>query len=134
VKAIQITAYGGPEVLALAEVPTPEPAAGQARVRVEAVGVNFIDVYHRTGAYQGQLPLIPGREAAGVVDALGSGVTGLQVGQRVAFALVPAAYGECVVSAASKLGNSLCRFQSHKRAEPKALLEKAGHQRLAASG
>jgi NADPH2:quinone reductase len=102
-KAIQIKEHGGPEVLALVEAPTPEPAEGQVRVQVEAVGVNFVDVYHRQGVYEGQLPLILGREAAGVVDAVWPGVSGLQVGQRVAFATIPAAYAEYVVGPAERM-------------------------------
>jgi hypothetical protein len=60
-KAIQIKEYGGPEVLTLAEVAAPEPGEGQVRIRVESIGVNFVDVYHRTGSYEGQLPFILGR-------------------------------------------------------------------------
>jgi NADPH2:quinone reductase len=102
-KAIQVNEYGGPEVMTLAELPMPEPAEAQVRVRVEAIGVNFVDVYHRKGSYPGKLPMIPGREAAGVVDALGSGVSTLQVGQRVAFATVSASYAEYVVGPANAL-------------------------------
>ena len=99
--AIQVERYGGPEVLAYVEVPTPEPGAGQARVAIEAAGVNFIDVYHRTGAYAGALPVIIGQEGAGIVDAVGEGVTEVEVGDRVAFASQMGAYAEyCVVPAA----------------------------------
>ena len=87
--AIQVAAYGGPEALAYVEVPTPEPKPGEVRVAVEAAGVNFIDVYHRSGAYTqgpGSWPLILGQEAAGVVDVIGQGVTGCKEGDRGAFA------------------------------------------------
>jgi NADPH2:quinone reductase len=84
-RAIQFEATGGPEVLKLVDLPTPEPKPGQVRVRHEAIGVNFIDTYHRTGLYPVKLPCIPGGEAAGVVDALGDGVTRLKVGDRVAY-------------------------------------------------
>lgn len=93
-QAIRVHEHGGPEVLRLDEVPLPEPAAGQVRVRLEAVGVNFIDVYHRTGAYPSDLPVIIGREGAGVVDAAGSDVDGVSEGDRVAFAMVPGTYAE----------------------------------------
>lgn len=83
--AIRIHGFGGPEVLRWESVDLPEPAPDQVRVRHTAIGLNFIDVYERTGFYQGQLPLIPGREAAGVVDALGSRVKQFAVGDRVAY-------------------------------------------------
>jgi NADPH2:quinone reductase len=71
-KAIQINATGGPEVLRLAEVPIPEPGPGQVLIRVEAIGVNFIEVYFRKGVYKAVLPLTPGSEASGTVEELGS--------------------------------------------------------------
>jgi NADPH2:quinone reductase len=83
-KAIQVSAYGGPEVLAFVDVPEPRPKAGEALVRIGAIGVNFIDVYHRTGRYPGHLPFTPGMEAAGVVEAVGPDVTDLKPGDRVA--------------------------------------------------
>lgn len=81
---VMFQSIGGPEVLQWVEMPLPEPGAGEARVRHTAIGVNFIDVYHRLGIYPLALPASPGLEAAGVVEAVGPGVTGLQVGQRVA--------------------------------------------------
>lgn len=75
---------GGPEVLEWVEAPLPAPGPGEARIRHTAIGVNFIDVYHRSGAYPVALPGCPGLEAAGVIEALGAGVEGLAVGQRVA--------------------------------------------------
>ena len=84
--AIRISELGGPEVMQWVDVPMPEPAAGQIRVRNTAIGVNFVDVYNRAGIYKGaQLPFTPGAEAAGVVDALGEGVSGLKAGDRVVY-------------------------------------------------
>lgn len=102
-KAVRVHEFGGPEALRLEEVPVPEPGEGQVRVRLEAIGVNFIDVYHRTGAYKSDLPITPGREGAGVVDALGNGVSEVEEGQRVAFAMVPATYAEYAVVDADML-------------------------------
>jgi NADPH2:quinone reductase len=84
-RAIRVTAFGGPEVLTIADVPDPEPGAGHVRVRVHAAGVNPVDTYIRSGAYASKpsLPYTPGSDAAGVVDALGDGVAGLSVGDRV---------------------------------------------------
>jgi len=85
-QAIQISEYGGPEVLRLVDIDVGEPGPGQVRVRHQACGINFIDVYQRTGLYQNPLPLIPGGEGAGVVEAVGPGVEHLAVGDRVAYA------------------------------------------------
>ncbi len=102
-RAIRVHEPGGAEALRLDEVPIPEPGPGQARVRVAYVGVNFIDVYHRTGLYPLPLPLTPGSEAAGVVDAVGEGVDQVGVGERVAYAGEVGSYAEQVVVDASKL-------------------------------
>jgi NADPH2:quinone reductase len=95
-KAIRIHQYGGPEVLKWEEVDPGTPAAGEALVRHEAVGLNYIDVYHRSGLYPlPGFPATPGLEAAGVVEAVGPGVTEVAVGDRVAYAGVPpGAYAE----------------------------------------
>jgi NADPH:quinone reductase len=85
-KAIRIHANGGPEVLRWEDVPTPEPGPGEALIRHEAVGLNYIDVYFRTGLYKSALPATIGMEGSGVVVALGSGVADLEVGDRVAYA------------------------------------------------
>ena len=84
-KAIQVRATGGPEVLELRELPDPVPQAGEALVRVHTSGVNFIDVYFREGKYKAELPFIPGLEGSGHVEALGEGVTNLSVGDAVAW-------------------------------------------------
>ena len=93
-QAIQISEYGGPEVLRLVDVAVGEPGPGEVRVRHHACGINFIDVYQRTGLYQNPLPLIPGGEGAGVVEAVGEGVAHLRVGDRVAYA-APRPGGYC---------------------------------------
>lgn len=102
-KAIRVHGPGGPEALTWEEIPTPEPGPGTARVRVEVAGVNYIDVYHRTGQYNLSLPFIPGQEGAGVVDAVGPGVTEVQVGDRVAWANAAGSYAEYAVVPAAKL-------------------------------
>ena len=96
-KAVRVHQYGGLEALQVEEVPTPAPAAGEARVKIEAVGVNFIDIYHRIGRYQGALPLTLGQEAAGTVDAVGPGVTEVKPGDRVAYASVQGSYAEYAI-------------------------------------
>ena len=88
--AIRIHEVGGPEVLKWEEVSVGEPGPGEVRLRHGAVGLNFIDVYFRTGLYGAEVPFIPGLEASGVVEALGEGVSDLQVGDRVAYAAPPA--------------------------------------------
>lgn len=91
-KAIRVHAPGPPDVLRYEDTSDAHPGPGQAVVRLEAIGVNFIDVYHRTGAYPRTYPFIPGVEGAGVVDAIGPGVTGVAVGDRVAYAGVVGSY------------------------------------------
>lgn len=86
---VQIQQFGGPEVMQLIEAPVPAPAAGEVTIAHEAIGVNFIDVYHRTGLYPNALPLALGMEGAGVVEAVGEGVQHLRVGDRVAYASGP---------------------------------------------
>ena len=102
-RAIRVQHAGGPEELKLEQIDAPVPGAGQARVRVEFAGVNFIDVYHRNGMYKMALPLTPGSEAAGVVDAVGEGVTDVRVGDRVAYAMHLGSYAEQAVVDAWKL-------------------------------
>jgi NADPH2:quinone reductase len=92
--AIRIHRTGGPEVLVYEPVEVPPPAAGEARIRHTYVGVNFIDVYNRTGLYPQPMPMVLGSEGAGRVLSLGAGVTGLKVGDRVAYASIPGAWVE----------------------------------------
>jgi NADPH2:quinone reductase len=101
-KAIRIEGFGGPDALCLADVPVPSAGPGQVVVRVEAAGVNFIDVYHRTGLYPNPLPLVPGMEGAGVVTAVGPGVSLFREGDRVAWANVLGSYAEHVLLAADR--------------------------------
>ena len=97
-KAIQIERFGDPDVMQLADVPIGEPGPGEVRVRHRACGINFIDIYHRTGLYPLPLPLVLGAEAAGVVEAVGPGVTHLAVGDRVGYAArTPGSYAEARV-------------------------------------
>jgi NADPH:quinone reductase len=95
-KAIRIHEHGGPEVLRYEEVADPEPAGGNAIVRVAAAGVNFIDVYHRTGLYPQKLPVTLGQEGGGVVVSVGDDVTTIKAGDRVAWAGGPGSYAEMV--------------------------------------
>jgi NADPH2:quinone reductase len=100
VKAIRIHELGGAEVLRYEDVPEPAPKAGEALVKVEAAGVNFIDIYQRIGVYKLPLPLTLGLEGAGTVSAVGDGVTDVRVGDRVAWTSVPGGYAElCAVPA-----------------------------------
>ncbi len=93
-RAIQIIETGGPDVLRLAELPDPEPGPGQLLVEVAAAGVNYIDTYHRSGAYPMPLPFIPGSEGAGTVTAVGAGPCDVAVGDRVAWATSLGSYTE----------------------------------------
>ena len=103
-RAIQITAYGGPEQLQLVDLPVGEPGAGEIRIRHQACGLNFIDVYQRTGLYQNPLPLALGMEGAGIVEAVGAGVTHLQAGDRAAYASnPPGSYSEVRVMPAKNV-------------------------------
>jgi NADPH2:quinone reductase len=102
-KAIQIHQTGGPEVLTLAELPIPQPGPGQVLIRVEAVGVNFIEIYFRKGTYKASLPLVPGSEAAGTIEELGPGVTGFAAGDAVASVAVLGSYAEYALVQAAAL-------------------------------
>jgi NADPH2:quinone reductase len=93
-RAIQIQKTGGPEVMQLVELPKPEPQANEVLVKVEAAGLNFIDVYFREGRYPAEVPFIPGQEAAGVVAAVGADVKGFNVGDHVAWSGRRGAYAE----------------------------------------
>lgn len=96
-RAIRFEKTGGPEVLEAVDVDTPAPGPGQVLVRHKAIGINFIDTYHRSGLYPANLPLIPGGEAAGVVEAVGEGVSRFGPGDRVAYAGGFGAYAEANV-------------------------------------
>jgi NADPH:quinone reductase len=102
-RAIRIQQFGGPEAMGLEELPTPKPGDGQALVRIEGAGVNFIDVYQRTGLYKNPLPYGLGLEGAGVVEAVGGGVTTVRVGDRVAWTGIPGSYATHNVVPADKL-------------------------------
>jgi len=101
--AIRVHETGGPEVLRWEEVDVGEPGAGQVTLRQEAAGLNYIDVYHRIGLYPQPLPFTPGVEGAGVVEAVGPGVTGLKAGDRVAYAGPTGGYAEMRVIDADRL-------------------------------
>jgi len=104
VNAIRIHEYGGPDVLRYSEVELAEPGEGEARIRHTAIGLNFIDTYHRSGLYPMELPTGLGSEAAGIVDAIGPGVTEVKSGDRVVYTGRPAeAYAECRNFPASQL-------------------------------
>jgi NADPH2:quinone reductase len=102
-KAIQITQYGGPEVLKNQEIQLETPGNGEALVRIEAAGVNFIDIYQRRGTYPGKLPFIPGLEGSGVVEAVGNGVKNVKPGDRVAYVHEPGSYAEQILVKAEHL-------------------------------
>jgi NADPH2:quinone reductase len=102
-KAIRIHTPGGPEALRYEDVPAPAPKAGEAVVKIDAAGVNYIDVYRRTGLYKVDLPFTSGLEAGGTVTALGAGVTEVRVGDKVAYTGVPGAYAEYAAVPASQL-------------------------------
>lgn len=102
-RAIRVNGYGGPEVMQMEDVATPTPGPGEALVRIEASGVNFIDVYQRTGLYKIPVPFTPGLEAAGTVIETGTGVDHIQPGDRVAYQGVQGAYADFAVAPVDKL-------------------------------
>src|SRR5215813_8153096 len=102
-RIIRVHDYGEPDVMQIENMGPPEPVAGMMRVKVEAVGVNFIDIYQRSGQYRPALPFTPGQEAAGVVDMVGEGVFNVKVGDRVAYSSVIGAYAEYVIVPAEKV-------------------------------
>ena len=105
--AVQIRQYGGPEQMQLVDLPVGEPGPGEIRIRHHAIGLNYIDVYQRTGLYANPLPLSLGMEGAGIVEAVGDGVTHLQVGDRAAYASnPPGSYSEARVMPA----RTVCRL------------------------
>jgi len=102
-KAIQIRETGGPEVLRLVDLPIPVPGPGQVLIRIEAIGMNFIEIYFRKGQYKATLPVVPGSEAAGTVEECGSGVTGFRAGDAVASTAVLGSYAEYALVPAAQL-------------------------------
>ena len=102
-KAIQVSQVGGPEVLNQVDLPIPEPKPNEALVQIKAAGVNFIDVYFREGRYPAPLPFVPGQEAAGIVTAIGSEVTRVKIGDRVAYTGVQGGYAEYAAVPADRL-------------------------------
>ena len=96
-KAMRVLRYGGPEAMTLEEIPPPKPGEGQALVRLQAAGVNFIDIYQRMGLYPVPLPFTPGNEGSGIVQETGPGVTEVAVGDHVAYAGVSGSYAEFAV-------------------------------------
>lgn len=102
-KRIRVHEYGGPEAMILEDAPVPTPGSGQALVKVEAIGVNFIDIYVRSGLYRGTLPLTPGNEGAGTVEAVGPDVADVRVGDRVAWATAPGSYSQYHLVPAARL-------------------------------
>jgi NADPH2:quinone reductase len=103
VKAIRVHRYGGPETLATEELPVPKPGKGEALVRLEAIGVNFIDVYQRMGLYRSALPFVPGNEGAGVVEETGPGAGEVAAGDRVAYAGTLGSYAEAAIVPSRRL-------------------------------
>src|SRR6185503_333621 len=101
--AIRIHETGGPEVLKWEEIEVGEPGSGQVKIRQEAAGLNFIDVYHRTGLYKQDLPFTPGVEGAGIVEAVGPDVANLKPGDRVAYAGPVGGYAEERLIAAERV-------------------------------
>jgi NADPH2:quinone reductase len=103
-KAIQVEQVGGPDALQLVDIPVPEPKANEALVKIVAAGVNFIDVYFREGRYKtAAIPFVPGQEAAGDVVSVGSDVTSLRPGDRVAYAMVQGSYAEYAAAPVDRL-------------------------------
>lgn len=102
-KAVRVEQFGGPEVLQIKEIPVPKPGEGEARVKIEVVGVNFLDIYQRIGRYQGSLPFTLGQEAAGIVDAVGPNAPEVKPGDHVAYAMVQGSYAEYAIVPAWKL-------------------------------
>ncbi|TAH52463.1 MAG: quinone oxidoreductase [Chloroflexota bacterium] len=101
--AIRIHETGSPDALRYEEIETPAPGARQVRVKLRAIGINYIDVYHRTGLYKLPLPAILGREGAGEIDAVGDGVDAARIGERVAFVLDAPSYAEYALVSAQRV-------------------------------
>jgi NADPH2:quinone reductase len=115
-KVIRVHQYGGVEVMRYEDIPVPEPGAGEARVKLEAIGLNYVDVYQRTGLYQLNLPFTLGMEGAGIVDAVGRDVSEVKAGDRVAYAMVPGSYAEYALVPSSRLVSLPPRIDSRSAA------------------
>src|SRR2546423_4105275 len=102
-KAVRIHTAGGPDAMKYEDAPQPEPKAGEAVVKVDAAGLNYIDVYFRSGQYKTNLPLTLGMEAGGTVAAVGPNVTEVKIGDKVAYTGVPGAYAEYAAVPAARL-------------------------------
>ena len=124
--AIRVQAFGGPEVMKWEEVQLGEPGPGQVRIKQHAAGVNYLDVYHRTGLYPiAAMPFTPGSEGAGQVVAVGEGVTDLAVGDRVAYAGPMGGYAEERLHSCGQAGEAARRYLLRDRGGHDA----AGHDR-----
>ena len=102
-KAVLVEQFGGLEALKIKDNPLPEPGEGEARIKTEVIGVNFLDIYQRIGRYQGSLPFILGQEGAGIVDVVGPNVTDVKPGDHVAYAMIQGSYAEYAIVPAWKL-------------------------------
>ena len=102
-QVVRVHEQGGPEMMRLDEMPTPSPGRGEALVRVAAAGVNFIDIYHRSGQYKVALPFALGQEGAGTIESLGEGVSDLALGQHVAWSSVGGSYASHALVPAARL-------------------------------
>jgi NADPH2:quinone reductase len=102
-KAVRVHKFGGPEALSHDEIAIPEPKAGEARVKIEAAGLNYIDIYQRSGLYPLATPFTLGMEGAGTVDKVGDGVSEVKPGDRVAYAMIPGSYADYAIVPAARL-------------------------------
>jgi len=102
-KAIRVNKFGGPEVLSYEDIQVPEPKENEARVKLQAIGINYIDIYHRTGSYPNDLPFTPGMEGAGAIDEINDKNSELKVGDRVAYAMNIGSYAKYVIVPSWKL-------------------------------
>ena len=123
-KAVRIHSFGDPSVLRYEDIPEPSPKAGEAVVRIDAAGVNFLDVYHRTGLYPIPLPLTLGQEAAGTVVEVGEGVSTVKAGDRVAWSGIFGSYAQ--LNAVPATGSCSCRLASRRAGRGG---DAAGHDR-----
>src|SRR5919204_1173871 len=102
-QVVRVHEHGGPDAMKVEELPTPEPGPGEARGKVEAAGVNFVDIYQRSGLYRGPLPLALGKEGAGTVEAVGPNLTEVHIGDRVAWNDVQGSYATHVLARSDRL-------------------------------